>query len=77
MQPKVHTTKANLPFSPSSINQDGAHIPGYGKTLNPRKPEEMILDAELFEALFDDAIDTEAEPVQIPTVAPQPQREHC
>jgi hypothetical protein len=34
----------------------------------------MALDAELFEAL-DDAIETEANSFEIPTVAPQPQRE--
>ena len=62
-------------FFPSFINQDGAHIPGLREEPETEEEaEEMILDAELFEAL-DDAIEPGAEPVQIPTVAPQPQRE--
>ena len=62
-------------FFPSFVNRDGAHVPGLREEhVSEEEPEEMALDAELFEAL-DDAIETEANSFEVPTVAPQPQRE--
>ena len=63
-------------FFPSFVNQDGP-IPGLREEHVPEEEhEEMALDAELFEAL-DDAIETEANSFEIPTVALNLSVKHC
>ena len=64
-------------FFPSFINQDGAHIPGLREEPETEEEaEEMILDAELFEAL-DDAIERGRNPCRYRPLLPNHSAKHC